>query len=67
VLIEAPYVIDVIGEPATMEASLVFPGGPIDQIEQDQGTIASEVEEQVIIESVADARSPEFAEPRDEQ
>lgn len=67
VLIEAPYVIDVIGEPATMEGSLDFRGGPIDQVEADQGTISWEVNEQVVIESVAEAPSPEFAEPRDEQ
>ncbi len=67
VLIEAPYVIDVIGEPATMEGSLDFAGGPIDQVEQDQGTITSEVSEQVVIESVVEPPNPEFAEPRDEQ
>lgn len=66
-LIEAPYVIDVIGEPATMEGSLDFRGGPIDQVEKDQGTISSEVQEQVVIESVVDPPDPEFAEPRDEQ
>ena len=67
VLIEAPYVVDVIGEPATMEGSLDFRGGPIDQVEQDQGTITSETSEQVVIESVVDPPNPEFAEPRDEQ
>lgn len=66
-LIEAPYVIDVIGEPATMEGSLDFAGGPIDQVEDDQGTITSVVHEEVVIEAVVEPPNPEFAEPRDEQ
>lgn len=66
-LIEAPYVIDVIGEPATMEGSLEFRNGPIDQVQDDQGTITSKQLEQVQIESVVDEPNPEFAEPREDQ
>ena len=38
-LLEPPYVIDVIGEPATLAGGLVFAQGPIDQLEDDGASV----------------------------
>lgn len=64
VLVEAPYVIDVIGEPTTLEGSLDFPDGPIEQVDEAGGSLASEQLDEVLIESVVDLERPDFAEPR---
>jgi len=64
VLVEAPYVIDVIGEPTTLEGSLDFPDGPIEQVDEAGGSLDSEQLDEVIIESVVDLEQPDFAEPR---
>jgi uncharacterized protein YlxW (UPF0749 family) len=62
-LLEAPYVIDVIGEPGTLHGGLTFAQGPIDQLEDD-GAVVDVVELQSLdIESVRPAPRAEFAEP----
>lgn len=66
-LVEAPYVIDVIGQPSTLAGSLVFFEGPADQVSKDGGTLTSEQQEEVLVESVRQAPRPAFATPGDEQ
>lgn len=63
-LIESPYVIDVIGEPTTLESSgLRFPTGPIEQLADDNADVEVEQSDDISIDSVVEARTPEFAEP----
>ena len=38
-LLTSPFVIDVIGEPATLESALSFPAGPTEQLEGDGATV----------------------------
>lgn len=64
VLVESPYVIDVIGEPSTLEGSLDFPDGPIEQVDDAGGTLDSEQLDEVLILSVVELDQPDFAEPR---
>ena len=64
VLVESPYVIDVIGEPTTLEGSLDFPDGPIEQVDEAGGTLDAEQLDEVLILSVVDLEQPDFAEPR---
>jgi uncharacterized protein YlxW (UPF0749 family) len=66
-LVEAPYVIDVIGEPETLEGSLDFPGGPVERVEKVSGTLVAEPLDEVQIESVVDVERPDFADPVDNQ
>lgn len=66
-LVEAPYVLDVIGEPEALEGSLDFPGGPMERVEEADGTLSSEPLDEVLIASVVELENPDFAEPQDEQ
>jgi uncharacterized protein YlxW (UPF0749 family) len=62
-LLEPPYVIDVIGDPATLNGGMVFPEGPIEQLENDGAKVEVEELQSLDIESVAEPRGLEFAEP----
>ena len=62
-LVEPPYVIDVIGEPATLAGGLTFAQGPIDQLEGDGATVDVEELQSLDIESVRPATRPQFAAP----
>jgi uncharacterized protein YlxW (UPF0749 family) len=66
-VVDAPYVIDVIGEPTTLDGALDFYTGPIDRVEEEGGTVSSSQSDEVLIESVVDDRAPRYAEPRDSQ
>lgn len=66
-LIEAPYVIDVIGEPSTLAGSLDFPSGPVERVAEEGGSVEFDEPEQVVIESVVPGGQGEFAEPRSDQ
>ncbi|MDN5892642.1 MAG: DUF881 domain-containing protein [Nocardioides sp.] len=66
-LIEAPYVIDVIGEPTTLAGSLDFPSGPTERVGEEGGSVQFEEPDEVLIESVVKERPGDFAEPRPEQ
>lgn len=67
VLVEAPYVIDVVGEPVALEGSLDFVDGPIERVEKAEGTLDADQLDEVLIESVVEDASPDFAEPRDDE
>jgi uncharacterized protein YlxW (UPF0749 family) len=64
-LVEAPYVIDVIGEPSALDGALDFPFGPVERVEDAHGTLTTKRLDQVLVESVAKARQPGFAVPDD--
>lgn len=66
-LVEAPYVIDVIGEPAALGGALDFPFGPVERVEEAGGTLVTEKLDVAMVESVAKARQPEFAVPEDDR
>jgi len=65
--LEAPYVIDVIGEPATLSGGLVFAQGPIDQLEDDGATVDVVELQSLDIESVVPTARPQFADPTSAQ
>lgn len=63
-LVEPPYVIDVIGEPNTLERSgLRFPTGPLEQLSSEQAEVEVEVSEEIDISAVVEADEPKYAEP----
>jgi uncharacterized protein YlxW (UPF0749 family) len=64
VLVESPYVIDVIGEPTTLEGSLDFPDGPIEQVDDAGGSLVAEQLDEVLVLSVVELDQPDFAEAR---
>ena len=62
--VEPPYVIDVIGEPNTLDEALTFGLGPKYQAEQDGAEMQVDVLRSLDIESVVDPARAEFAEPQ---
>ena len=62
-LLEPPYVIDVIGDPATLHGGLTFPEGPIEQLRDDGARVDVEELQSLDIETVAEPDQLEFAEP----
>ena len=63
-VLDAPYVIDVIGEPTTLAGSLDFATGPVDRVRDEGGTINFEEPDEVRIDSVVKGSPPRYAEPR---
>ena len=61
------YVIDVIGEPATLVGSLDFPDGPTEAVQAQGGTVSFEELEEVVVGSVVKTAEGDFAEPRNAQ
>ena len=62
-LLEPPYVIDVIGDPATLVGGMTFPDGPGDQLRADGASVALEELQSLDIESVVEPARPQFAQP----
>ncbi len=66
--LDAPYVLEVIGEPHTLHGGLTFPSGPISSLETEDG---AQVEVQELdsldIESIRNADGPEVAQSGDGQ
>jgi uncharacterized protein YlxW (UPF0749 family) len=63
-LVEPPYIIDVIGEPNTLDQALTFGLGPKLEAEQDGAEMTVDSLQSLDIESVVDPTRPEFAEPQ---
>ena len=61
--IEAPYVIDVIGDPATLSGAIDFPLGPRKQLRDDGAKIKVDELTTVDIEAVAERETPRYAAP----
>jgi uncharacterized protein YlxW (UPF0749 family) len=62
-LVEAPYVLDVIGEPSTLASSLEFLLGPRAQLEEDGADVEVDELSSIDIESVAEPEDPDFSAP----
>ena len=66
VFLEPPYVLDVIGDAATLNGGMIFPEGPIEQLEDD-GAVVEVVElPSLDIEAVTEPESFDFAQPDSE-
>lgn len=62
-LVEAPYVLDVIGEPSTLASSLEFLLGPRAQLEEDGAKVTVDELTAIDIEAVVEPRDPDFSAP----
>ncbi|QZY27718.1 DUF881 domain-containing protein [Nocardioides coralli] len=62
-LLEPPYVIDVIGDPATLHGGMVFPDGPVDQLERDGASVQIEELQSLDIESVVEPQRLDYTQP----
>ena len=65
--IDPPFVIDAIGEPATLTTALTFPGGFIVEIEQVGGLVEVEESERIEIASVREVPTTRYAQPVTEE
>ena len=65
-MLDPPFIIDAIGEPATLEAGARFRGGLVSEVESSRvgGTVLIEQPEVVQIESTVSTIDHEFAKPR---
>lgn len=61
--VRAPYFIDVIGDPETLETGLAFPGGFIDDVSLDGGKVEVTKGSQIKITAVREPTEPRFAQP----
>ncbi len=59
--VEAPYVVEAIGDPATLAPAIDFRGGIADRVESRGGTLSVERLDVVTITALADAVTPEYA------
>ena len=64
-VLAAPFVIDAIGDPATLEAGARFRGGLVSQVEgaRVQGSVSIERSDAIVIQSVVTPRENKFALP----
>lgn len=62
-LVQAPYVLDVIGAPSTLASSLELLLGARQQLEEDGATVDVDQLDSIDIESVAEPENPDFADP----
>lgn len=65
--LEAPYVIDVIGDPDVLSSAIEFKLGPRQQIEDDGGRLEVRKLQAVDIEAVSTTDEPSFAVPEEGQ
>lgn len=61
--IRAPYVIEAIGDPHTLDTALDFTGGFIDEVRAVGGKVTVQQRPTVQITTVVDPRAPRYAEP----
>ena len=61
--VERPFVIEAIGEPATMSEAVRFRGGLIDRVANAGGKATVEERDKVTITALADVKGPEYARP----
>ena len=59
--VEGPYVLEAIGDPATMAPSIDFRGGIADRVESRGGTLSVERVDSITITALADVAPPEYA------
>ncbi len=63
VLLRAPYVFTVVGEPATLAAALAIPGGVTDSVEQQGGTVGVARPARVRVAALRPLSPPRYARP----
>lgn len=61
--LKPPYVVEAIGDPATMSEAVRFRGGLVDRVANRGGTATVTKKETVTITALADIKSPEYARP----
>lgn len=66
VALGAPYIIDAIGDPATLEAGARFRGGLVSEIEGERvgGRVTIEQLQDIEVATTVEVREPQFARPR---
>lgn len=62
-LVEAPYVIDVIGESSALEGALDFPFGPVERVSDAGGKLTTKKDDDLVVDAVVATPEPQFAEP----
>ena len=67
VLLDPPYVIDVIGDPHTLATALEFDGGFIEEVEAVAGSVSVEQLDTVDVTSTRRPVTPRFANPVEEE
>jgi uncharacterized protein YlxW (UPF0749 family) len=65
--VQAPYVIEVIGDPYTLSTALDFDGGFIEEVEAVDGVVRVEELDTVEIASTSRVPEPTFAEPVEQE
>lgn len=61
--VTAPYVVEAIGDPATLDEALSFRGGTIERIVGRGARASVTAVEKITITALADVKSPEYARP----
>jgi len=61
--LSAPYTISVIGEPRTMETALQIPGGVVESVQNDNGTVIVQEQEVVDVSALRAPTSLQHARP----
>lgn len=61
--VQGPYVVDVIGDAATLDEAASFPGGIVDMVEARGAEAEVDRRDTVTITALADVKSPEYARP----
>ncbi len=61
--VRAPYVIDVIGDPDTLSTGIHFPGGFVDDVSLDGGSVTVTKHSSIQITAVREPTAPRFAQP----
>jgi uncharacterized protein YlxW (UPF0749 family) len=61
--VQRPFVIEAIGDPATMSEAVRFRGGLIDRVSNAGGKATVEERDKVTITALADVKGPEYARP----
>lgn len=67
VLVEAPYVIDVIGDPASLTSAMTFYLGPGKQLEDDGAVVTVDELSSLDVETVRDLDEAQYADPDADQ
>lgn len=62
-LVSSPFVIEVIGDPRTLQGAMSFVQGPTDQLEDDGATVEVDALDEVDIDSVRPPSRAEYAQP----
>jgi uncharacterized protein YlxW (UPF0749 family) len=62
-LIQAPFVIDAIGDKDTLAEAMRFRGGLVDQVEARGGSVRIVERDHIKIDALAEQANPEFAKP----